>query len=655
MQITDIEARGLVHQLKGPESFLCAVCIDVDTEEVRTFRDIYEYRDFLESDPDGYVFHNGIGYDYYAMEKMGAPLTKSRLQDTLVLSRLAYPKLMEMDAANGRRHGRSFPVPGYLYGSHSLKAWGLRLGNLKGDFVPDDWTTVEFSQEMLDYCIQDCWVTLDLYRRVQNRGLPTFAAKLEHDIAWLMKQQELNGFCFDVKAAELLYAELAADRTNLEHELKTVFGSWYVANGKTVPKRTVKYKDRLRADLTAGAPYTKIKRVEFNPGSRAHVARCFKKWYGWKPTIFTDSGEPKVDSDVLEQLDFPEAPLLKKYFDINKTIGQLAEGKNGWLRLVSPDGFIHGSVNPNGAGTGRATHSRPNTAQVPKGSEGSVGWRCRELFTVPRGFVLLGTDASGLELRALGNRLAPYDGGAYAREVVEGDVHWVNVLALGLMPIGTVRDKHNPDHEAARDKSKTWVYAFLYGAGDELLGANLGYTEDDVNRWREAGAHKKVIANLKRRGEPWTRHRVSNILKGNEARRSFLKQIPAVKEFQKACKSQHEDNKCVIGLDGRKIPTRSAHSATNFQLQGDGALVCKLWGTLFEEMLQEAGFKHGWDGDYAFCAWVHDEYQIACRPEHAETIGEIGRKAMHRVAEIFEFSCPLDADFDIGPNWANTH
>lgn len=184
----------------------------------------------------------------------------------------------------------------------------------------------------------------------------------------------------------------------------------------------------------------------------------------------------------------------------------------------------------------------------------------------------------------------------------------------------------------------------------------MGYTEAERDAWREAGAHKKVIAQLKRKGERVTPMRVCHILKGEQLRKSFIKAIPAIKEFQQECKACHKDDNGVYGLDGRFIKTRSAHSATNFRLQGDGALICKLWGVLLDQRLRAAGLRHGWDGDYAYSAWVHDEYQIACRtPEIARTVGEAAKSAMKEVGLIFKIKCDLDADYDIGDNWSQTH
>lgn len=664
--VADIETDGLLDEL---EVLYCASVRDYETGHNNRFRSVKSLVHHLATF-DEVWFHNGCTFDYPALcllyPSTPEVLPEEKVRDTLVLSRLLFPTLASIDSVKFKRYGDTYPLPRKLTGSHSLGAWGYRLGNYKGDFSPADytnpetgephtWKTVGYSEDMADYCDQDTLVTQKLLKLLLSKDCPTMAFELEHQIAWLMAQQERNGFHFDVPAAASLYAELCAKRTQYTQNLTETFGSWYVSNGKTTPKRTVNYKDKLRGSTVQGAPYTKVKVVEFNPGSRKHVARCFKLWYGWEPTEYTDSGDPKIDSEVLEKLTFPEAAPLKDFYDINKLIGQLGDGKNAWLKLER-NGFIHGRVNPNGAGTGRATHSNPNVAQVPKGNEGSYGHRCRQLFGVPKGWLLLGSDASGLELRCLGNALAPYDGGAYADLVVNGDIHWHNTIALGLVPAGTVRDKHNADHEDARDTSKRWIYAFLYGAGNELLGEIAGYTEAERDAWREKGAHKKVIAYLKKRGERATPVRVCHILKGEELRKAFLKAIPAVKEFQNECKECHKYDKGVVGLDGRFIKTRSAHSATNFRLQGDGALICKLWGVLIEQRLQAEGLKHGWDGDYAFCAWVHDEYQIAVRNESiGHIVGRVCRETMKEVGRIFDIKCELDAEYDLGLNWSQTH
>src|SRR5690606_27698447 len=248
-----------------------------------------------------------------------------------------------------------------------------------------------------------------------------------------------------------------------------------------------------------------------------------------------------------------------------RSISQLAEGDQAWLK-VERNGKIHGSVNPNGAVTGRATHAYPNVAQVPAvrkgkkdgetvilyGGEGGYGWECRELFTVPDGWSLVGSDASGLELRCLAHFMARYDGGKYGKVLLEGDIRSENQKAAGLH---------------TRDNAKTFIYAFLYGAGDAKIGKIV----------------KKGPAD------------------GKRLKAKFLAKTPALKRLIEAVRNAAKRG-YLIGLDGRQLHVRSAHAALNTLLQSAGALVCKKWLVMVEEELQARGLKHGWDGDYAFVA-----------------------------------------------------
>jgi DNA polymerase-1 len=610
---------------------------------------------------DAIVAHNGINFDVPAIQKV-YPWFKftGEVHDTLVYTRLLWPNIGATDAgrvaAYKRSDGRS-GLPPKLIGSHSLEAWGYRLKIYKGEFGKDtDWQT--YTPEMGSYCRQDVAVNVALWQRIKEelakRDVPDLAITLEHQAAWLLAQQERNGFKFNEAAAIQLYAELVEKRELIKQKLVDKYGSWYVANGITTPKRTVKYKDKLKGDLTEGKPYTKIKLVTFNPASRQHVARVLIRG-GWKPKEFTPSGQPKIDETILENLGTPDALAINEYFLLNKRIGQIAEGEQAWLNHVTPQGFIHGFCNPNGAATRRATHAFPNIAQVPS-TKALYGAECRDLFTVPEGWQLLGSDASGLELRCLGHYMAKYDGGAYIKVVLEGDIHWENAQAAGFIPKGTVRDKHNEEHEAARNAAKRFIYAFLYGAGDELIGELVGYTEAEYLAWKANDAHVPVINSLKHRGETITRERVCHFIKGAEVKKRFLKGLPALNSLIKDCKATVRNEGHVIGLDGYPIKAKSEHAALNYQLQSAGALICKLWIVLIDKKMRELGYKHGWDGDYAFSAWVHDEVQVGVRStEVGEALGQVCIEAMKETEKTFKFRCPLDAEWDLGSSWRYTH
>ena len=103
---------------------------------------------------DVIVGHNIIGFDLPFINKLYPWFNpRGTIIDTLLLSRLYHPNLLDIDKKNAWKN-----MPTKLYGSHSLKAYGYRLGVYKGDFgETSDWK--EWSQEMQDYCVQDVKVT----------------------------------------------------------------------------------------------------------------------------------------------------------------------------------------------------------------------------------------------------------------------------------------------------------------------------------------------------------------------------------------------------------------------------------------------------------------------------------------------------------------
>lgn len=582
--ITDIETNGL---LDTTTRFWCGWVYDSVSKEYTGFTSLEPYVEYLEDAASkGYflVFHNGIKFDIPALKKlMGRDFEfdpHEVVLDTLVLGRLIYSNIKDIDVGL-MKSGR---LPKKFYGSHSLKAYGYRLGELKGDYgeQEDAWDT--YTDEMYAYNKQDVVVTLKLFEKLMAKDYPYEAIKLEHDIAWVMAKQERNGFCFDDVKAVQLYSELVGIRSQLESELVSTFGSWEVYKGVKVYKR-----DNAKRGIKAGVEYPQYETVTFNPKSGAHIAKVLMD-RGWKPTEFTPTGAPKTDEEALQSaMDIPETKKILEYLLINKRLSQLAEGDNAWLKLMRKDNDsvvrIHGSVNPNGAVTGRATHSYPNIAQVPSGHS-PYGAECRELFGVPEGWSQAGIDVSGLELRCFAEFLWPYDGGSYAHTVLNGDIHTANQKAAGL---------------PTRDNAKTFIYGFLYGAGDAKIGQIVGGSSADGKRLKDkflkaTPAIKKLRDGLER-----------TLIKDSE----WFGGIQRVK-WNKRKHPKHptlDITHCIVGLDGRPVYVRSPHSALNTLLQSAGALVCKAWVVETERMLrEEEGFKHGWDGDFALMAWVHKQH-----------------------------------------------
>lgn len=629
--VFDIETDGLLDTTKR---FWCGWLYDSCTDLYTGYTDLDEFFDALNKyGTSGYsiVGHNICKFDIPALKKLKGERFAFDVRDvcidTLVLARLIYSNIKDTDVGL-MRSGR---LPKALYGSHSLKAYGYRMGELKGTYGEQEDAWDKFTPEMYEYNKQDVVVTLKLFQKLMAKGYPLKAIQLEHDIAWVMAKQERNGFVFDKDQATKLYSELAGKRQVLYENLVSKGGSWTVYKGDKIYKR-----DNAKRGIKAGVPYPQYEEVTFNPNSRQHIAKVLMD-RGWEPTEMTPTGAPKVDEETLKTakgIDLTEDIL--EYLLINKRIAQLAEGDNSWLKLMKedPDGYtrIHGSVNPNGAVTGRATHAYPNVAQVPAGRS-PYGEECRSLFRVPTGWYEAGIDASGLELRCFAHFLYPYDHGEYVNEILNGDIHTHNQKMAGL---------------PTRDQAKTMIYCMMYGGGDGKLGEVINGTAKDGKALKErffnaVPAYKELCSDIERTlitSSEWV---------GGVNKVTWRKRV-------------HPDNSnlsithSILGLDRRVVYVRSPHSALNTLLQSAGALICKKWVCLVEENMRKAGYKHGWDGDFAMMAWVHDETQIACRTrEIAEDCVRIAQESMRQTQEFFKFNCQLDTEGKIGANWFDCH
>tara|TARA_Y100001938_G_scaffold6443_2_gene7930 strand:+ start:8283 stop:10151 length:1869 start_codon:yes stop_codon:yes gene_type:complete len=560
------------------------------------------------------IGHNIIGFDVPALTKVFGWRPKGKVMDTLLLSRCVFPDIRALDMQNKK-------MPRELWGSHSLKAWGERMNFAKGSFGEEEEAFEEYCDAMKNYCERDVLVTHKLFSHLAEKKPSQEMIKIEHSFARVIRQQEIRGFGFDEEAALDLAEDLTLRRAEIRDELQELFppvveemktpSGWSVEyNGQTFEGETkaklkaVLKEAGLKQSLANDAVKTgnKKKYIPFNPGSRDQIAKRLFEKYEWLPEQFTPDGRPKIDEAVLKSMKFPEAKVLCEYLMVSKRLGQLAEGKEAWIK-VAKDGRIHGKVNTNGAVTGRCTHSGPNLAQVPA-TRAPYGERCRALFVPQDDYELVGVDASGLELRCLAHYLALWDGGEYGDFIVDGDVHTINQEAAGL---------------ETRDQAKTFIYAFLYGAGDAKIGDIVGGSAKD----------------------------------GAALKKRFLDQIPALARLKSAVETKAKAAGHLIGLDGRLLPIRSEHAALNTLLQSAGAVAMKNALVLTTQCLLRIGWKHG--KEWAFVANVHDEFQAEVQWEGVEIYGKLAVDSIYQAGEYLGMKCPLDGEYKVGSSWAETH
>lgn len=633
----------------------CITAIDIDTRAEYRFNDQDDDTPSVEEgvallgEAEELAGHNILGFDIPAIKVLYPKFNpKGKIRDTKVMSTLIYPDRKERDFRVTLSRNPDFPK--HLIGRHTLESWGARMGYPKDDYSDrckakgiDPWAA--WSQEMEDYCLRDVEVNLRLYEVLVSQGFSEDSIELEQDVSVILRRQEKYGFPFDVAAASRLYSKLVARKGELEVELKKIFEPFYVKNGprKLFKKDMKRWKEHPRGahtrkvkgeevrgyyEFVGGSDpecpvneYQPIKLVEFNPGSRDHIAQRLQKVYGWKPKAYGNDGKPTVDESTLKPLKYKPVPHLLKYLLISKRIGQIAEGKEAWLKCEK-NGRIHGRVNPMGAVTSRMTHSKPNVAQTPAGYS-PYGNDCRACFVVGRGKKLVGMDADALELRCLAGYMARWDNGEYIKVVLEGkkedgtDIHSRNRDAVQLRE---------------RDAAKTWFYAFIYGAGNKKLGEII---RDDMPKGQRPRGNGGLV-NL-----------------GKTSRTNFEKNLPALGTLSKRVKSAAVKRGKVRGLDGRFHPVRSEHAALNTLLQGAGAILMKRALVILDKTAQAKGWVPG--VHYEFVANIHDELQAEVDEDIAEEFGQLMSDSLEQAGQYYNFACPITGGYDVGDNWSQTH
>jgi len=548
---------------------------DIDTGKVRLWRAADGLREFLDQ-CTLIVTQNGIGFDAPLLNRLWK--TKIRLSqcyDTLIASRLLEPS---------------------REGGHSLEAWGKTLGRNKIDYATR-WEELAgrkqlyrgecfddpFDDLLVEYCIGDVEVTELLYNhlttQLKKKEFSDESIELEHQVAAIVETQTKNGFKLDIPYTTSLLADIKGRMAEVYESMQQRWPAY------EVPRVSEKTGKSLKPKL-----------VEFNPGSRKQIGEKLIE-LGWKPETFTETGQPIVDEGVLSKLSFPEAKMIAEYLMLQKRVAQI----ESWMEALGEDNRVHGRVITNGAVTGRMTHHSPNMAQIP--NSGSIyGHECRECWTVEDGSVLVGCDASGLELRMLAHYMKDED---YVKAVVSGsskdgtDIHTKNQKAAGLQ---------------TRDQAKTFAYAFLYGAGPAKIGSIVG------------GGAKE----------------------GQKLIDAFLKATPSLKSLRDRV-SKYAGKGYVPGLDGRKIWVRSEHAALNSLLQGAGAIVMKKALVLFNDKIKA----NKWP--VKFVANVHDEFQFECHPDIAELAGKAAKQSIIDAGTHFKLRCPLDGEYKVGRSWRDTH
>lgn len=644
----DLETDGLLDELTTVH---CAWSYDLDSEEWKSYTPETAHllwRDLAEADE--LWGHNIISFDLPALKKVYGESEGfdnfwrntylqggTRVFDTMVMSRLVWSDIMSSDMENLARGRLALPpdepkAKKALLGSHSLRAWGYRLGVLKGKFPVEDFST--FSDEMLEYNRQDVLVNLALCKALEKKVHHTHESVfIEHKFYEYLDIQQKTGVAFDSELANFLvkYWQKELDKRTLQ--MKALVPDIVLKEWFTPKVNSTKYGYRK------GEPFQKVKVIPFNPRSGDHVASFLITKYGWEPAELTKTGKPKVTYEILRHLPYVEAPLLARIQVLMDRIGLVSTERVAWLKCVK-NGRIHGGIIHNGTNTHRCRHFQPNLGNIPS-PKSLWGKTMRKLFMARKGTMMLGIDFDGLEMRMLADALWPYDGGAFYEMAFNGskeqgtDAHSLNLKVakeiLRQAGFKMVSEK------LTRDKIKTTFYAYLYGAWPRKIG-QTACTGLDIH----PAKFKRI---------------------GVAIKEAFEKNIKGLSDLIKDLEATYEEclaNKVwptLEGLDGRRIPVRKKSALLNTLLQARGAIAAK-WACV--RLLIESerlGFRVGefwWP-----VLHVHDEIEIEVT-ENAdrERITKFEQLVVECFADVsrrFGLKVEIIGSLSKGKRWSDTH
>ncbi len=642
-------------------------------------------------------YEHFVGHNFWGAEAvvcknlLGIEFKPDQVTDTLVLSRLQRPMSPYIEQFN------TFKKKGWdtRLGGHSLDAWGKRLGYPKIEF--DNFS--EFTWKQLEYCDRDRDLNLKVYEYLlweqKEFNFDTRSIFIEHEAHRLLVQQSINGFTLNKERARKLQDETGELTQEYINKLHEVFPPKKVEIRKITPRYTKKpkrdennkilkneFKETIYVNTMHGTDHNTLlanmhvdngdgtfslyRMEDFNPSSPKQVGERLME-IGWNPRKFTATGQPSTNKEVLgEAIDYlaskvPQVEVLRKF----NIVTHRNDKAKTWLELSKEDGRVHGRVNHIGPWTHRCSHFDDNMANISRvqldksgkpleGLQGNYGWDSRHCWVPKEGWVLVGADASGIQLRALAHYIGDEN---YIKEVISGDIHTVNQKAAGIKD---------------RPTSKTFIYAWLLGAGDEKIGLIVGVEELEYenlferaknefkwNRWRHPkNDHQRnqfdnllyyVTDKLRSDGRIADKQTAAVILKGYFTKKQFLENLPALRKFKEEVIPQAAQQGFMVGLDGRKIWVPSEHLAMGAYLQGFEAVIMKWAMYLYQKKLREEGIP------FTQVAFVHDEVQVETPLEFSTKVGETIVWAIKEAGVMLGSKCPLDGEYKVGYSWAETH
>lgn len=435
-------------------------------------------------------------------------------------------------------------------------------------------------EDATEYSCGNCVITLKikdtLEPELKREGLERLFYDVEMPLIEVLADMEMTGIKIDLSLMDALSKELERELINLEGRIYLLAGEEFNINSPKQLSEILFKKLKLRA----------IKRTKRGFSTNMDVLQELAM-------------EHELPREILEHRTLSK--LKGTYID---TLPEMINQKTGRL---------HTSFNQTVTATGRLSSSEPNLQNIPV--KGEWGRRIRSAFIAEKGYLLLSSDYSQIELRILAH--LSHDEGLIEVFKNDGDIHAKTACELFSVT-------HKDVTPEMRRRAKTVNFGIIYGISPYGLSKELDITAEQAKKYIETyfEKHKDV------------KQYIEDVIKEGQ-KKGYISTILGRK---RPIPELHSTNKNTRQL-GERL-------AINSPIQGSAADIIKLsminiWRRLKKENLKTK-----------MLLQVHDELLFEVLEEEKEKAKALIKEEMEKVVKL---SVPLKVDIGIGKNWAEAH
>ena len=608
MRVTfDIETDGL-----NATKIWCLILEDIDTGRIMKYTDHSDkYNGDIKTglamlqNAELLVAHNGIGFDALQILKIyGIDLYHKKFFDTWIASQVL----------NYRRPHK-----------HGLAGWGEHLKYPKFEF--NDFSN--FSDEMVEYCKRDVQLNTVVFKKLMEE-LTALAEKqplIRAGISAEMEAAKFDAYCrhygwqFDTEKGKRTLYDIISRMKYIEDKVEPHLPpiTKYIDKIPKTPKFTKKgdytattarmlseyFKKPVAITdthmLAAGREFQRKEVVKATLGNMDQVKEYLYS-IGWEPDDWKmergvhgwEKKSPKLTSTSLAKCG-EHGILIDEWTTLRSRKGVL----EGWFRELR-DGRLHGRLWVVGTPTFRCRHEV--IANLPA-VNAPWGKDLRECLVAEPGRKIVGADSSGNQFRSLAHYVNDQN---LTDQILSGDIHQYNADIIGT----------------DRRTAKTWIYAFLFGAGPTKLGQVL--------------TGKKIVK------------------AGNESIEKYGDAIPGLKGLKEKIEtiwkqtSTYGPEGYIPGLDGRRVYTPQPYQTLNYLLQSCEAITTKSAVAYQIAKIREEGL------DAQPRLYYHDEVAWSVAEKDAERVLEILTASFAEGPKQVNVNI-MAGEGSIGDNYADVH